>query len=133
MDAAIITIDTQAKLLLFSGAHNPLVLINKGELNHFKGSRQSVGGKEEQKEFEQVEIPFESGACFYLFSDGYEDQFGGSENKKFTSKKLRELLLQIHTKPMSEQTDMMKKTIDQWKEGYKQIDDILVMGGVIEC
>jgi serine phosphatase RsbU (regulator of sigma subunit) len=132
MDAAICTIDKEKKSLLFSGAHNPLVLINNGEMNFFKGSRQSVGGKEEQKSFDEIEIPFQAGARFYLYSDGYEDQFGGKDDRKFTSKKFKELLFEIHTKPMDEQGELIKKTINAWKEGYKQIDDILVMGGLIE-
>jgi serine phosphatase RsbU (regulator of sigma subunit) len=123
MDAAICTIDKEKK---------SLVLINNGEMNFFKGSRQSVGGKEEQKSFDEIEIPFQAGARFYLYSDGYEDQFGGKDDRKFTSKKFKELLFEIHTKPMDEQGELIKKTINAWKEGYKQIDDILVMGGLIE-
>jgi serine phosphatase RsbU (regulator of sigma subunit) len=132
MDAAICVIDKEKKSLLFAGAHNPLVLINNGEMNFFKGSRQSIGGKEEQKSFEEIEIPFQNGARFYLYSDGYEDQFGGQDDRKFTSKRFKELLVEIHAKPMNEQGELIKKTINAWKEGYKQIDDILVMGGLIE-
>jgi serine phosphatase RsbU (regulator of sigma subunit) len=64
----------------------------------------------------------------YLFSDGYRDQFGGKDNKKFMSKKFNDLLLSIHQRPLLEQKDILDKTIEEWKGNHPQTDDILVMG-----
>jgi serine phosphatase RsbU (regulator of sigma subunit) len=64
-----------------------------------------------------------------MFSDGYADQFGGEQGRKFMYSKFRELLLQIHSKPMEEQKQILDTTIENWKGGkHKQIDDILIIG-----
>lgn len=88
---------------------------------------------EESKEkriFTKHCIDISKPTTFYLFSDGYQDQFGGENNKKFTPKRLRELLLANHQKPMQEQKEILIQTIETWQEegNEKQIDDILVMG-----
>jgi serine phosphatase RsbU (regulator of sigma subunit) len=69
---------------------------------------------------------------FYMFSDGYADQFGGTEDSKFKSANLKKLLLKIHEKPMDEQRSILDETIENWKNGQEQIDDILVVGFRLE-
>ena len=68
------------------------------------------------------------GETIYIFSDGYVDQFGGPNRKKFLSKRFKADLLEIQTKSMKEQHDYLEKTLAEWSKGYEQIDDILVMG-----
>jgi serine phosphatase RsbU (regulator of sigma subunit) len=68
------------------------------------------------------------GDVIYLYSDGYEDQFGGEKNKKFSRYRFRELLLEIHEQKMSEQKRMLLKTLDDWMNGEDQVDDVTVMG-----
>jgi serine phosphatase RsbU (regulator of sigma subunit) len=70
------------------------------------------------------------GDCLYIFSDGYPDQFGGPENKKFMAKRMKELLLSIHKKPMDEQKKVLLKTFKDWIDPYgtAQIDDVIVIG-----
>ena len=71
---------------------------------------------------------------FYVFSDGFQDQFGGPRGRRFAKKKLRKLLYEIHEKPMSEQKKFLDNTLKDWmydpkhKREHKQIDDILVIG-----
>ena len=73
-------------------------------------------------------IDIEVGDALYMFSDGYVDQFGGPRQKKFMSKNFKDLLLDINTKPMEEQKEILDKTLQDWMGQVEQIDDILVMG-----
>lgn len=132
MDAAFCVIDLESKKLEFSGAKNPLVKIKIGakEAEVFKGGRSSIGGvMAKHQPFEKVEISLEEEACYYMFSDGYQDQFGGPQGRKFMKKRLRELLVEIHQKPMSEQKEILQSTLSEWMAGKEsQVDDILVIG-----
>ena len=78
--------------------------------------------------FTKNELKIKSGECFYIFSDGYVDQFGGPEGKKFKNRAFQELLLANHRKPMIEQKKILEETFDNWKKGFDQIDDVLVIG-----
>ncbi|MEM6297303.1 MAG: SpoIIE family protein phosphatase [Bacteroidota bacterium] len=124
--------DLENKKLEFSGAKNPLVKIKIGaeEAEVFKGGRSSIGGvMAKHQPFEKVEISLEEEACYYMFSDGYQDQFGGPQGRKFMKKRLRELLVEIHQKPMSEQKEILQSTLSEWMAGKEsQVDDILVIG-----
>ena len=78
--------------------------------------------------FTNNEIKTEKGDCIYLFSDGYADQFGGSQEKKFMISRLRNLLIEIHKYPMLEQKVILEKAFISWKMDLEQVDDILIMG-----
>ncbi|MEM6299174.1 MAG: 7TM diverse intracellular signaling domain-containing protein [Bacteroidota bacterium] len=132
MDMALVVVDQENDILEFAGAKNPLVYIQGGELKVIKGDKMPIGGeqKEVQRTFTAHQIDISKPTAFYLFSDGYQDQFGGSKGKKFMTKRFRNLLLEIHQKPMQEQKIILEQTIKNWlKEGdEEQIDDILVIG-----
>ena len=80
------------------------------------------------KTFTNKDIQLEYGDVFYLFSDGFFDQKGGKEDKKFLSKNFKKLLLEIHQEPMREQKKILDKTLTDWMGDTSQIDDILVIG-----
>ena len=130
MDAAICLIDPQEKVLEFAGANNPLVYIQEGEMHVIKGDRSAVGGVDTNRNhrFARHTVSIEKETWVYLFSDGYQDQFGGEEGRKFMSKKLRELLLEIHTQPFEDQKQCLSETMKRWMGSTAQIDDILVIG-----
>ena len=132
MDMTVVSIDKENKLMKFAGAKNPLVYIQNNELKVIKGDRVSIGGKQKEAErtFTAHQIDISQPTTFYLFSDGYQDQFGGPEGRKFMTKRFRNLLLEIHQKPMEEQKEVLDQTIQDWmKEGNEeQVDDILVVG-----
>jgi len=131
MDAALCVIDPEQKILEFAGANNPLVYIQNGELHHIKGTRRPIGGyqPEEIRRFTKHTVSVKEETIVYIFSDGYQDQFGGAHGRKFMSKNLKTLLLEIHDLSFSEQKEMLHETYLNWKgEKHEQIDDILVMG-----
>jgi serine phosphatase RsbU (regulator of sigma subunit) len=133
MDMALCVIDEKKKVLQYSGANCPLYLIRDKngtpELTEFKADRMPLGYYQGKfKSFTNNDIQLEFGDVFYLFSDGFIDQKGGKEGKKFLSKNFKNLLLEIHQEPMHEQKKILDKTINDWMGNNSQIDDILVLG-----
>ena len=133
MDMALIAIDRDAMTLQFAGAHNPMILISDGELIEYKADKMPVGIYEINEPFKMHERALKKGDCVYLFSDGYQDQFGGPKNRKFLSKQMKECLLQFHNLPMSEQKELLDQKNIAWMafpneqgEPQQQIDDITV-------
>lgn len=80
------------------------------------------------KTFINHEIQLQMGDTFYIFSDGYPDQKGGPDQKKFMSKNFKNLLLDIHDQPMYDQKGILDKTLSDWMGSHAQMDDILVVG-----
>jgi serine phosphatase RsbU (regulator of sigma subunit) len=132
MDMSLCVVDPERKVLEFAGAKNPLVYIENGNLHLIKGDKKGIGGKSsgEYRDFTTHEVPLEGVASFYIFSDGYQDQFGGEKKRKFMSKQLRKLLHRIHDLPMEKQKKVLNHTIENWRRvaNELQVDDILVMG-----
>lgn len=129
MDLVLCIFDFGRQTVQFAGAYNPLWLIRDNELIVFKGDKMPIGiyvGAE--KPFTCQDIEIKKNDIIYLLSDGYADQFGGPDEKKFKSGNLKELLLAIHKKPLSQQKEMLDKTIEDWKGDLQQIDDIMIMG-----
>jgi serine phosphatase RsbU (regulator of sigma subunit) len=128
MDIAIVTIDLNENKLTFSGAYNPLILIRNGEIFETAGDKMPIGIYEKMEPFTRHEIKLEKGDVFYMTSDGYEDQFGGPDGKKFKSRQFKQLLLEIHKFPMNVQKEIIEKRFEEWKGDLKQVDDIVVTG-----
>jgi serine phosphatase RsbU (regulator of sigma subunit) len=113
----------------FCGAGRPLFLIREGELHEFKKGADSIGYKTDgEKEFETIHFGLEEGDQFYLFSDGYTDQFGGDNVKKFNRNRFRNLLLSIQEMPSEKQSKELKLQFDTWKGVQEQVDDVCVIG-----
>jgi serine phosphatase RsbU (regulator of sigma subunit) len=129
MDMAICVIDKEKKTMEFAGAKNPLIYIQNGEVQQIKGDKNGIGGKSDDHKFEAHTIDVSQPTWVYMFTDGYIDQFGGDQGRKFMIKNFRELLLEIHTMPMNQQKEYLDKAIKDWiGTKYSQIDDLLVMG-----
>ena len=133
IDMALCVIDGKNNTLQYSGANNPLYRIRDKngapELTEFKADRMPLGYYPGAfKTFTNTEIQLEYGDVFYLFSDGFLDQKGGKDNKKFMSKNFKSLLMKIYQEPMREQKNILDKTIRDWTGNNSQIDDILVLG-----
>ncbi len=134
MDLALITIDKKAKTLTFAGAKNPLFYIQNNSLEVIKGDKMPIGGsdKESRGDFTEHIIDISVPTTFYIFSDGFQDQFGGEAGRKFMIKNFRELLFNIHTKDIKEQKQILSQTFTNWiGNDHKPIDDVLVIGGKV--
>ena len=132
---SLIAIDFKEMTLQFAGAHNPMILISDGELIEYKADKMPVGIYEINEPFKMHERTIKMGDCVYLFSDGYQDQFGGPKNRKFLSKQLKECLLEYHSLSMIEQKELLDAKnidwmsyVDDHGEKQHQIDDITVWG-----
>jgi ligand-binding sensor domain-containing protein/serine phosphatase RsbU (regulator of sigma subunit) len=130
MDIALVCYHKDRHLLEFAGAFNPVYIIHDGELTEIRGNRFSIGRSVvENNFFNNHEVTVKPGDIIYLFSDGYVDQFGGPDGKKFKPRTFKELLTSIHLKPLEDQQNILNDTIEEWMGSeYDQIDDILVMG-----
>ncbi len=132
MDLALVVIDTENRTMEFSGAKNPIVYIQNGILHHIKGDRISIGGEqmEQNRTFTKHKIDLSVPTTFYLFSDGYQDQFGGKQKRKFMLKQMKEIFSQIYHQPIDFQKDYLERTLSEWMEAglESQTDDILLIG-----
>jgi ligand-binding sensor domain-containing protein/serine phosphatase RsbU (regulator of sigma subunit) len=130
MDIIVSEINMRTKLLRVSSAMRPMIIYRSGEQTYVRGSRSSVGGQyeKEDKVFESFEYQLMKGDKIYMFSDGYPDQFGGPLGKKFKMVRVKNMLRDIHEKPMEEQYNYIKNNFEIWKEENDQVDDVLFMG-----
>jgi serine phosphatase RsbU (regulator of sigma subunit) len=130
MDIALCCVDYDAMKLQFAGAYNPVLIISDGESNQIKGDKFPIGAffRGIKGKFQNHELDVKKGDMVYVFSDGYADQFGGEANFKFLTKRFRQLLFDIHTKPMAEQKEILENTIYEWRGPLEQLDDITVIG-----
>lgn len=130
MDISLCLFNPQTNNLKWSGANNPLWIINSraNEITVVKPDKQTVGSTFNPQPFKTHEVQLEKGDCFYLFTDGYADQFGGLEAKKFMQKRMKELLLKICKMPMEFQHNSIHENLLQWMGNQEQVDDICFAG-----
>ncbi len=149
MDIAIICFDKKTKKLQYAGAYNPLYIIRDinddlsnnlrvfsdtkisttKKLIEIKANRMPIGiHYKVEKDFTNNVIDIKKDDLFYIFTDGYADQFGGKKVTKFLIKKLKKLLLQISEESLSKQKDILENTLKKWQGPVRQLDDILVIG-----
>ncbi|WP_082226508.1 tetratricopeptide repeat protein [Microscilla marina] len=130
MEMGLVAIHKQSHTMEFAGARSPLVYIQHNELFQIKGDNMPIGGikLKRKKHFTRHLINLEHLTTFYLFSDGYQDQFGGENSRQFMITRFRELLLSIHQRPIAEQKQALEEVLADWMQHERQIDDILVIG-----
>ena len=130
MDLALCVFNSDLSSVQFSGANNPLLLIRNNEIIQFKPNKFPIGIYEGAlpQVFTKQDIALKTGDCLYIYSDGYADQFGGTRDKKLTTKRFREKLLEIHQYPLQKQKTLLEEYLEEWKGEHEQVDDILVIG-----
>lgn len=129
MDISFVEVSKKRDILRFSGANRPIYFLNNGELKEIEGSKHPIGSVTRKlKIFDMQFIALKEGDSFYIFSDGFCDQFGGTKNKKFMTRRLKEVLLAIHQLPMEMQKEKLIQTINEWKGNVEQVDDICIIG-----
>lgn len=131
MDIALCSVNANTGKIEYSGANRPLWIIRKGatEIEEIKPDKMAIGGfTEGEQNFNTNTLQLHKGDSFYIFSDGYADQFGGPQGKKLSTKKFRDILLSIQNLSMTEQSKYLEKSMADWKGNREQLDDILVIG-----
>jgi serine phosphatase RsbU (regulator of sigma subunit) len=149
MDITYCMIDYKTLKLSYAGAHNPLWIVkrskatnlnnrsaskikntdvHKYELIEIKADKQPIGYSDSPRPFTNHEIQLEPGDTFYIFSDGYADQFGGPKGKKFKTSKLKELLISIQDNNLTTQKDLLIDAFKFWQGDQEQVDDVCFMG-----
>ncbi len=129
IDMALCIIDLEKKHIEFSGANNPLIYFHNGELDVIKGDRMPIGvSPVEEQSFTRHVLPFSRLDSFYIFSDGYSDQFGGYRYKKLKFKGFKKVLREADQLDFSLREEYLNSELVKWKGKYEQIDDILVIG-----
>ncbi|MCF8226792.1 MAG: tetratricopeptide repeat protein [Bacteroidales bacterium] len=129
MDMGLCVYDPSSFTLQYAGAYNPMYLIREGELLEYRADRMPVAIHHNVgMPFTNNEIKIKQNDIIYLFSDGYADQFGGPEGKKFKYKQLKDLLFNLHKQPMDHQKDALFKRFQEWKGDEAQVDDVILMG-----
>ncbi|MCD6017415.1 MAG: protein serine/threonine phosphatase [Bacteroidetes bacterium] len=128
MDIAICAMDIKSRKVEYAGAMRPLYFVSN-EFAKIDGDSTSIGGyTSEDFQFTNHELNLNSGDTFYIFTDGYVDQFGGDKGKKFMTKNFQSLLSTIHERPLVEQQEVLDQTLSNWKQEKEQVDDVLVIG-----
>ena len=129
MDLSLIVWDRKTGELEFSGANNPLIIVRNGKIIEIKGDKQPIGIYSGQtKPFTRHHFKTETGDMLYLFTDGYADQFGGYNNKKFKTRNFKELLTSLANDEVESQKDRLGIEFENWKGEEEQLDDICVIG-----
>ncbi len=129
MDMALCIIDRNKKKLYYSGAFIPLIVIKGNEIFEYSPDKMPIGIFPVEKEaFTNHTIDLDGTECIYMFSDGFYDQFGGANFKKFKRENLQLALLENHKLPMDEQREILTQRFEDWKGEIHQFDDVLVMG-----
>jgi serine phosphatase RsbU (regulator of sigma subunit) len=128
MDITICNINFKTNTLTYAGANNPLYFVRDNNLTVIKGNKMPVAIYAIMEPFALNEMKLEKGDVFYTFSDGFVDQFGGENNKKFLSAKFRDTLLQISSLPMLQQGTKLNDIFETWRGEMEQLDDVTIIG-----
>ncbi|MBL6449059.1 SpoIIE family protein phosphatase [Fulvivirga sp. 29W222] len=130
MDISICVIDREQQVLSYAGAKHPLLLIENGEMRKIEADRVSIGGilGRPDLRFRNHKFDLSTITGFYMFTDGYRDQYGGEEFKRFMSKRFRKLLLNNCNKRTYEQKAIVEQTFTEWRGKNEQTDDVLIIG-----
>ncbi|MGB0521310.1 MAG: PAS domain S-box protein [Flammeovirgaceae bacterium] len=131
MDVGIVLINEETKEAYFSGAKHPLYLVREQQIQRIKGSAFSIGGKHQPNtvnNFKKNSIQLQAHDRLYMVSDGFQDQFGGKQGRKYLRKNLQTFILKISELPMQQQKEKIAEELVQWKMDEPQTDDILIIG-----
>jgi len=132
MDASHGAIDIKNNIIEYAGANNPLLMVDKnGDMNIIKANKMAISGKRKTRNndrFTNHKIDLAAGTTYYIYSNGYTDQFGGPDDRKFMVKRMKELLQEIALEPLDQQKSILDERIESWKGQESQVDDVLVIG-----
>ena len=132
MDLSLCKIELDRGLLHYAGAHRPLYFIRNGELTEYKGEHKAIGGipskRKPEPPFTNHIIEYKKGDRIFFFSDGLPDQLGGPEEKKYSPKRIRDIILQNPGFTMNQFNNYFMEDFEAWIKDHRQIDDVLMIG-----
>ncbi|MGZ4054768.1 MAG: tetratricopeptide repeat protein [Bacteroidia bacterium] len=128
MDISMLSLNKKTKQIQWSGANNSLIYFDEGELKEIAADKQPIGKSEHRKAFTTHTISYNPGTSFYLFTDGYADQFGGPKGKKLMYKQFKEILSNCLNKEPVVQMTILNETFENWRADLEQVDDVCVIG-----
>jgi serine phosphatase RsbU (regulator of sigma subunit) len=128
MDITVCVLNTESGVLEWAGANNPLFIVQNGQLEQIKGDKMPVAIHDIMEPFSVHSFKLSKGDSFYTFSDGYVDQFGGQNQKKFLVKNFKEIIMSIQESSMLEQGRRLDEVFEDWKKDVEQVDDVTVIG-----
>jgi len=130
MDISLCSMSSDLTHLSWAGANNPIWIIRKGSpiVDELKANKQPIGKYSEPKPFTTHTIQLHKGDTIYIFTDGYQDQFGGEKGKKFKPSGLKQLLISIQSESMERQKELIDDTFKNWVGNLEQIDDVCIIG-----
>lgn len=129
MDISLCALNTKNKTLKWAGANNPIWIIRKsGALEEIKANKQPIGKYAESQPFTTHTIYLQEGDTLYVFTDGYQDQFGGEKGKKYKASRFKDLLISLHSYDMGQQYLSINQSFEEWKGDLEQVDDVCVIG-----
>jgi serine phosphatase RsbU (regulator of sigma subunit) len=129
IDIGLCLIESGSGKMQFAGANRPLIMIRNGKLSEFKSDKMTLGvAPLKERAFNNIEIETMPGDSFYIFSDGYSDQFGELINKKFKYRHFKRILESVSGLSMARQKEYLMNSFNEWKGNEEQIDDVLIFG-----
>lgn len=130
MDIALCKINVTTREVEYAGAHRPLYIMKDGAMEEIKGNKFPIGGGifKNQTNFTNTKVKLKAGDSIYFSSDGYPDQFGGPEGRKFGPKRVREIIERVHKMPMRQAMTVFENEWETWRGETKQTDDVLLIG-----
>jgi hypothetical protein len=131
MDISLIKINVKTNEAEISLANQNIIIVQNNKILDLEPSIFSIGGdfqEHREKSFSHHKVQLTKGDTIYMLSDGFQDQFGGAENKKYSISQLEEFILKNHNLKMEEQKQLFDNELNVWKNNFKQTDDILIFG-----
>jgi serine phosphatase RsbU (regulator of sigma subunit) len=128
MDISVCVVDFDENILYWAGANNPLYLVRGKELTHYRADKMPASIHYRMQPFTLHKIELHRGDAFYIFSDGFADQFGGPNQKKFMSHQMKETLVAMAGTPMLKQAEKLSNIFDEWRGDSPQVDDVTLIG-----
>ncbi|MBA3901580.1 MAG: SpoIIE family protein phosphatase, partial [Bacteroidetes bacterium] len=128
MDISLVLLNTSTYEVAWAGANNPLWIISENELQEIKPDKQPIGKYAAIKPFTSHSIQLKKNQCLYIFTDGFVDQFGGTQGKKFKTTNFKKLLISIQDQSMDKQKEILNSAFENWKGHLEQVDDVCVIG-----
>jgi serine phosphatase RsbU (regulator of sigma subunit) len=128
MDISLCALNTKTNTLKWAGANNPLWILRNGEIIEKKGDKQPIGKHFDAKPFSLAEFQLEEDDIIYIFTDGFQDQFGGPKEKKFRVAQMRKLFLSLDNHKMEKQREIIDTIFEEWRGELEQVDDVCIIG-----